>query len=1438
MGDTNSRLLQTMLERLLASLAGGPGLNCRPHASRQRIDLWAMDRLGDGPAAEALRRLLGPDQRAKLVARVPPPREADLPDSPARRAFADQQALLTKLRIIADDAATYEQDTGVHVLHIGYPLLSLPPGTFGIQAAAGTRRIIAPVAFVPATLTIKAAATPAVELSCREEDIDRVIPNAALLAWLEAQAELSDTHVFEDEEGRQPWREICALVRIVCDAVSIATPGEFELPQPPDAGDPLPQAVPLVAAPRVEELHEKPSIVPAAVLGLFPAANQGLLRDMQAMVRGEGLGGTVPGFIRAGIDLDAPPAEPAAPATAVQRRTRAFGEERMVAAADPCQSRAVKLARSSRGLVIHGPPGTGKSQTITNIIADYLSRGQRVLMVCDKRTALDVVYNRLEHLGLAELCALIHDPQRDQRELYLSIRQQLDNLPQRTTDARAEGRLALIDAELQQIHDELTRLWRGLMSRPQDGGQSFHEMVGAWLAIGFDEPLLKGVDLSAVTPAQLELYQRPIDEVLQRAARVRLWENPWRQAAGIALEQFLAAPMQQFRDGMAAALEAARAADATLHPSIAAFGDADLAQQAAARTELARRVRAVLTGVSPQVRGRWAEADVGTIWRLRQQLRDVHALIAEVQAEPLDAELSAGRRAAAPPMAQLNEQSAALDGYRRAAGRWYGFACVGRRRAAAAVLRQYGLQLGPDAAARAARFLAGLRARMVLGELERQLSAERRADALLDDEALLRSLGQHAQVMDLLLGAQDDPALHGLGPAVTRSLVDDTAARSLLDGLDRSPARAQALLRLEAAMRQTLLFGPWLAGFLAQLRGGREAAGAVAALLERLETLEDVLRVPMELGELPTALRDAVAKLLSRPVDAQRDAAAIRRAVLAAAIAQRLRQDPALQPLDAQRIANNFSRHGALEEKKRTLVKQTVLHRWVSRQKQRLLAGTGTRLNGLGADLKRRLLTRGPRSMRLRQVVAVGSSAEGGDPLFDLRPLWMASPETVAQVFPLRQVFDVVIFDEASQCRLEEALPVLARAGRLVIAGDPQQLPPTRFFESAVTSSDDNDDIQTDQDLFEVQQGQVEDLLTAALNLQIEQSYLDVHYRSKSAELIEFSNRHFYRCRLQPVPTHPSRRPAEPPIVLHRVEGLYERRMNEPEAKRVVEIVRGLLDQPKPPSIGIACFNLAQRDLIAEKLDEAAEADEKFAAQLAEARARRGAGSFEGLFVKNLENVQGDERDHMIISTTYGPDASGRFYRRFGPLGQAGGGRRLNVLITRARQQTHLVTSIPRQAYLSLPEIPAGQTPGGGWLLLAYLAYAEQLQQTRAGGEVRAGVRPAGPQVGATRCPSAFVEALAGELAAKHGTPSQVYWGNDGLGIDLAMARGQGPERVGVLVDGCRFPQAEDPVQWDIFRTAMHESQGWRLHRLWTPQFFRDPQGCIREMLGREGDGS
>ncbi len=403
MARESNRILSKMLERLFSALINGPSLNCKPHSSRQRVDLLQLTKLHDLKPEQVLQELLGSQRSAKVMARVSPPpkraeqvEEQDLPklsdaDRAARQAWSEQQSLLSKIRTITEDARNYENDTGVHILHIGFPLLSLPPGSSGLQRSL-TRRILAPLAFISVAVTLRAGATPTIVMECKGQGVDLVVPNSALLSWVERQAGQSPAELFDDEKGEKPWEELAAIVGRICKLLEMPVPPFF-------AGGENAPALELVPAPRSDDENSKPSIVQAAVLGLFPMANQGLLRDMQAMVTGEPISGPIQSFLEMDAGLMQEEAISETPEDKpVQKRTRMFAEERLVTSADPCQSRAVRLAKSSRGLVIHGPPGTGKSQTITNVIGDHLARGQRVLMVCDKRTALDVVHNRLESM--------------------------------------------------------------------------------------------------------------------------------------------------------------------------------------------------------------------------------------------------------------------------------------------------------------------------------------------------------------------------------------------------------------------------------------------------------------------------------------------------------------------------------------------------------------------------------------------------------------------------------------------------------------------------------------------------------------------------------------------------------------------------------------------------------------------------------------------------------------------------------------------------------------------------------------------------------------------------------------------------------------------------------------------------------------------------------
>src|SRR6185437_10061160 len=304
------------------------------------------------------------------------------------------------------------------------------------------------------------------------------------------------------ETGEKPWAEIVSIVKRVCELAQVEVPAEL-------TGEEMPADFKLVSPSRSDEEDEpRPSVLPAAVVGLYPMANQGLLRDMQALAGGEPVTGPIESFIRRDLSLNPAPAPDEPPQPVVEKRTRSFADERLVATADPCQARAVRLARTSRGLVVHGPHGTGKSQTISNIVGDHLARGERVLFVCDKRTALDVVMDRLNAAGLGSLCAVVHDPQRDQRELYRSIREQLDQLTELRTNPSAEKDVARMDKELQSLHAELTEYHAALMRPPAGEAFSFHELMGHWMKLPLVDAKFEDSQLAGVTPAQLDEQTR------------------------------------------------------------------------------------------------------------------------------------------------------------------------------------------------------------------------------------------------------------------------------------------------------------------------------------------------------------------------------------------------------------------------------------------------------------------------------------------------------------------------------------------------------------------------------------------------------------------------------------------------------------------------------------------------------------------------------------------------------------------------------------------------------------------------------------------------------------------------------------------------------------------------------------------------------------------
>ncbi|PTY02062.1 DNA helicase [Verrucomicrobia bacterium LW23] len=1491
-------ILDKMLQRLYAGLARGPGLNARPQNSRLRIDVMELQALGGLSPEAVLPLLLGGGKGVEFPAKVPvfvesgssspiiveasvpvaaqeisapvvgseatipvsdqpeagssvsdsrpavlptpapvqpaPPKgkrakNADLSreDKVARSAYEAQSKLLRKLRDVVEDATDYYNDHGEQALFVGYPLLSIPVQGSGQRGfASGSGRILAPIAFTAVNLSVRREAKPGVTLQAVGETADWVIPNPALMAWLEQRTGEDTDDLFGGENAeKDAWRTLEAIVKWVCRAAEV----DYV---------PFTAETKLLPVPKTDDLPKGKAVLPSAVLGLFPQTNPGLLRDTKWMQQNElALVSPTRKFLSLkAIESDQVDALPAAgewdhtaPHAALRRD---FAQEWLVTHSDPCQTAAVKRAQSSEALVIHGPPGTGKSQTISNIIGDHLARGQKVLFVCDKRTALDVVKYRLDSMGLGHLCGVIHDPTRDRRDFYMALRQQLEDLNEMTIGASHSYEHNALCQRLNERYGELHNYYQRLHGA-SDGQPSFHDLTGRWFDLRSQGAGVLRVP-AGLTVAMVTERRTDAEEVLRRSIAAQWKSSPFRGKLAIGIDTFLAISPQTIEQQFVALEKCAAEVDALAHPGLIPCdplipGPVHIA----GRRQLADALDAVASRADqPLVT---AMVSIKNLKPVADELAGLSDEIALIES-PLERDLFRAIKGSIPSIAEINIRLQAIAEFLPFAGTWQDAFCLFKKPRATEALAPLGLTPLKANLLRAESFYKGLRARVSIAAVRQELLRTSDGGGLPDDDTLSGFIAGF-RAIEALLTLKGKSASAPLWPHVEEAQRDIAGKISELTALLRQSAdRREKIATFEATLRSTQLFAAEVcAKLIADLCANGSARAAIGGFREYLPVLEDSVRLTCRLAEMPPPLHAILEDAIAHGMDWKRAEPEMLAAALSHEIQEKIRTNTELARIDTARVESAFAELLDGTARKQDLVRALVAEYWRARAKTRLLAVAGTRLNSIGASLRQRLFVRGKNAMKLRQMLAAGAEVEGGDPIFDLCPVWMASPSTVAQIFPRETIFDVIIFDEASQCRLEEALPVLLRGKRVVVAGDPKQLPPTRFFEQALADSDDTAPETTDE-VFEHVQGEAEDLLTATLNLDVEEAFLDVHYRSNNEALIAFSNDSFYSSRLQPIPGHPKNRAAKVPIRLTRVDGVYKDRTNEDEARAAARLVRELLDTPNPPSIGIACFNITQRDTILDALDKLAAEDSAFAELLQTARKRRGRDSFEGLFVKNLENVQGDERDHMIISTTFGRSPEGQFRRNFGALSRAGGERRLNVLVTRARHAIHLFTSIPRAEYLVPEDMEDARAKTGRHFLYDYLRFAESLETkfNEWQDDLETAQRNIAPSCHArpTASPSGIAEGIGKALLAGHEIGSTVYWGTDGFCIDAALTHPELPADVtiGVLADFTRFRKTPDPILWEQFRTIVLTSQGWHLHRIWSPALFRDPTKVLTQI--------
>jgi len=422
-----------------------------------------------------------------------------------------------------------------------------------------------------------------------------------------------------------------------------------------------------------------------------------------------------------------------------------------------------------------------------------------------------------------------------------------------------------------------------------------------------------------------------------------------------------------------------------------------------------------------------------------------------------------------------------------------------------------------------------------------------------------------------------------------------------------------------------------------------------------------------------------------------------------------------------------------------------------------------------------------------------------------LKPCFMMSPMSVAQHLPGGGLhFDIVIMDEASQLRPEDALGAIARGRQVVVVGDPQQLPPTSFFEKveadAVSDDEEEDDTRA-----------LESILDLAMASFRPVRRLKWHYRSEHPSLIAFSNHEFYSddpliIFPSPFTSHPDRG-----VRLVEVDGTYSDRRNDAEASAIVEEAAELMRRRPDVSLGIVALNQPQRELLEAKLDALFAAD-----PAAEAYRQRRTRSLEPLFVKNLENVQGDERDVIFISTVYGRNEEGALFQRFGPINSATGHRRLNVLFTRAKRQVVIFSSL-RPGDIRVEET----TRRGVRVLRAYLEFAKSGALTQ-------------PEFTSREPDSDFERWFISRLG-REGFEVVPQLGVAGFFLDVAVRHPDEPGSfiLGVECDGRTYHSSRSARDRDRLRQKILEDRGWQLHRVWSTDWFRNPEYEFKRLIDR-----
>ncbi|GAB2698564.1 hypothetical protein GCM10027037_23560 [Mucilaginibacter koreensis] len=1043
--------------------------------------------------------------------------------------------------------------------------------------------------------------------------------------------------------------------------------------------------------------------------------------------------------------------------------------------ADSSQMQAILAVNEGHNLVIQGPPGTGKSQTITNIIADAIGQGKKVLFVAEKMAALEVVKRRLDAIQLGEACLELHSHKANKRDLLEELKRVMEL-----------GRPAInqLEQEVQQLavsRDELNRYCNAVNASISGSGLSAHQVIGFLLQIDAEigqQHLLK-VPIPDIEQWNAEKVREASAICDRLQARLKDIGVPqrllfWGSELTVLLPHEKGPVQEQVRQAGQAAT-ALREMSESIQASTGLRPAEDNHSLDLLITELE------VASQAPDLAGIDLVSDT---WLLKQH--DIRELIEIGQARDT---LYKKYKDKLIPEAWSQDILDIRQNLVAHGQKWYKFLIGSYRRANQRLASFLKVGLPADVSERLEIVDAISEARRMETEMAAldPLAASLFGKRWLKQKSEWSALGRGAEY---LAGVHQQFAEKRISRQLFEFLKQNNAARTAAAfGSELKQAAQHIELQRQAAFA-SLKFNESKSAKQSEIAAMTFRAQS-AFWSKRAERFAE-LQLAIDWNNLAQAASQAGFKYLADLATSWDQAAQSLKTSLLKTwyeylIEQSFKLNPALTQFERVSHESVIGQFRRLDQLNLVYNRARVaLKHWENIPKQH----AGGQVNVLKTEFNRRA-----RHMPIRKLVE-----EAGAAMQAIKPVWMMSPMSIANFLPPGSIaFDLVIFDEASQVRPVDALGAIMRGKQLVVVGDTKQLPPTSFFDKLNTDVGDEDNQTAD----------MQSILGMCDGQGAPSSMLKWHYRSRHESLITLSNHEFYENKLVIFPS-PGSRQSLGLRFHHLADAVYDRgktRTNPIEAERVAQAVIAHARQSPELSLGVVAFSTSQMQAIQAALEVQRRQDPNVESFFK-------SHPHEPFFIKNLENVQGDERDVIYISIGYGRIDNGTVPMSFGPLNNEGGERRLNVLITRAKMRCEVFTNI------TSADILVGDNARFGIRALkSFLYFAQYAKFEHSSEPIATDTRP-------------FEDEVFKQLNAL-GYVVRSKVGSTGFYLDLTVVDEHNPGRyiIGIECDGQNYAKARSATDRDRLREQVLKMFGWNIYRVWSTDWYRNPERELKRLI-------